>query len=63
MTTPDDKPQNNTPFQQIDEQPTAKRRFGSHRDDWWLEVGYAEDIDMATAIDTKAVRQRLKPQK
>lgn len=63
MTTPDERPQNTTPFQQKDELPTAKRQFGSHRNDWWLDIEYSEDIDMNGAIDPKTLRDKLKPKK
>lgn len=61
MTTADNTPQTNTPFQNVDEKPTSKRKFGSHRDDWWLDIDYSEDIEMSSAIDTKAIRKKLTP--
>jgi hypothetical protein len=61
MTNADDQGnKTDTPFQQSGEKPTSKRQFGSHRDDWWLDIEYSEDIDMDAAIDTKAARDKNK---
>ena len=63
MANADDQSKTNTPFQQIGEKPTTKRQFGSHRDDWGLDIDYSEDIDMDSAIDTKATREKNKQPK
>ncbi len=62
MTTPD-TPQGDRPFQNHDKKLTEDCQFGSHHDDWWLNISYSEDIDMNDAIDRNALKGKPKPQK